>query len=68
MKFTLRIENTPSKFRVHVFEGETEVYDCGYHGGHFIYEGKVYGVYGPSHGFNGDLFRVYEFVTVSEST
>lgn len=62
----LKIENTTKRFRVHVFNGADQVFECGWHGGEFIYAGEKYAVYGPYHGLDGDLFRVYKLVPVTE--
>ncbi len=63
----LKITNTDKVFRVVVVDAkEKEIYSCGWQGGEFAYKSEWYGVFGPYHSLDGDKFRVYKLVPVTE--
>ena len=67
-KFQIKITNESSKFQVDVYDGKKKIYTSGWKGGEFQYKNKWYGIFGPYHSLDGDKFRVYELVPVSDIT
>ena len=75
MKFKVNVIDTEKFFRVQVFKIEDDITDeskciwnCGWKGDEFEYNGDRYSIIGPYHDFpeNKGQYRVYQLIMVSE--